>query len=113
MIRPAVRDRRIRSSTEAAMARRQRTGLWIIGALGVAGVVGVTAWLVEPRRRAEVSPPARRTLAERVGRGDAGALAALHQQMTAPTAGPAKGLDEAEEARWLETLAGLRSGFSR
>src|SRR5437867_769571 len=115
MIRPAVGDRRIRSGTEAAMARRRRTGLWITGALGVAGIVGVTEWVLnQPGRRAEVSPPsapARRSLAERVGRGEAQALAALSQQVT--TAGTPTGLDEVEGARWIEALGGLRAGFSK
>jgi hypothetical protein len=98
------------------MAVRRRTSLWIIGALGVAAAVGVTGWLCRPGRRAEVATPARAATpspAERVGRGDAQALSALYRQMTAPTAGAPKGLDEAEGARQIETLMGLRSGFSR
>jgi HEAT repeat protein len=95
------------------MASRLRTGFWIIGALGVAGAVGVTGWLCRPGRRAEVATPPQASLAERVGRGDAQALSALYRQMTALTAAAPKGLDEAEGTQQIETLTGLRSGFSR
>jgi HEAT repeats len=104
------------------MATRGRTGLGIIGVLGLAVAVGVVGWTSRPGRRAAVSPPTttvegakspRLALAERVRRGEARALLALHQEMTAKVDGPPKGLEEAEGAEWIEILAGLRAGFPK
>lgn len=104
------------------MAMRGRTGLWVIGVLGLGVVVGVVRWGLGPGRRAVVAPPTtvvqeanspRRALAERLRRGDARALSDLAQQVTAKTEGTPKGLDETEGADWVEMLTGLRAGFAQ
>ena len=104
------------------MAMRGRTGLRVIGILGVAAAVGLIGWALRPGGRSEVGlatpgvrakTATRGALAERLRQGDARAVVAVHQQVMAPIAGGPKGLDEAEGAEWIEVLAGLRVGFSR
>jgi HEAT repeat protein len=99
------------------MSGQRRTGRWITGVLGLA--VAVTAGLIAwGGRRGALWPPVvfneqtpLPTLTGALREGDARALSALYQRITAKTNAAPKGLGEAEAAEWLDTLAGLRTGF--
>ncbi|HMB05533.1 MAG TPA: HEAT repeat domain-containing protein, partial [Isosphaeraceae bacterium] len=101
------------------MSGQRRTGLWIAGVLGLA--VAVTAGLIGwGGRRGASRPPVAfheqtplPALTGALREGDARALDALIRRMTAKADAPPGGLGEAEAAEWLDTLAGLRTGFPK
>ena len=103
------------------MPGRRRTGLWIAGVLGLAVAVPVTCGLLKQRghRGADRQPvvfnekTSLKALAGALREGDARALAALYQRMTARADSAPRGLDgnRQETDEWLDTLAALRTGF--
>ncbi len=101
------------------MSGRRRTGLGIAGVLGLAVAVAVAAGLFSRGgRRGTPRPPLvfdQKTplpaLTEALREGDARALAALYQRMTARNDALPKALGDAEAAEWIDVLKGLRTGY--
>jgi hypothetical protein len=105
------------------MPERRQTGVWIAGVLGLAVVAGLA---VTGYRMSRPSKPAARPIAGKLDArtplavltpalrdGDAKALTALYERVSAQSEGPPPTIGEAEAPEWLDTLAALRAGYRK